>query len=98
MTQKMGDKGREIPLETQFLFIETKDNFYLKSDDDDKSNQIIYTVFLPFIEESFRACLKGNDCIEFELCIGSGNSDTKVSSFSHVLFINAGTNPLAVTP
>ncbi|MED6168058.1 putative galactinol--sucrose galactosyltransferase 6 [Stylosanthes scabra] len=95
MAQKMGDKGRDIPLETQFLLVETKDGSHLESDDGDETNQIVYTVFLPLIEGSFRACLQGNHRDELELCIESGDSDTKASSFSHALFISAGTDPFA---
>lgn len=52
MAQKMGDQGRDIPLETQFLLLETKGGSHLESD------QIVYTVFLPLIEGPFRACLQ----------------------------------------
>ncbi|KAL4344066.1 hypothetical protein AHAS_Ahas11G0141200 [Arachis hypogaea] len=93
MAPKMGDKGRDIPLKTQCLFVETKDGFHLKTDNGDESNQIVYTIFLSLIEGRFRACLQENDCDEFELCIESGDFDTKVSSFSHALFISAGTDP-----
>ncbi|XP_022933539.1 probable galactinol--sucrose galactosyltransferase 6 isoform X1 [Cucurbita moschata] len=93
MAQKMGDKGKEIPLETQFLLLETKDGSHLESDDGNEENQIIYTVFLPLIEGSFRACLQGNGQDELELCLESGDADTKASSFTHALFIHAGTDP-----
>ena len=96
MAQKMGDKGRDIPLETQFLLVETKDGSHLEPDENgDETNQIVYTVFLPLIEGSFRACLQGNERDELELCIESGDADTKASSFSHALFISAGTDPFA---
>lgn len=95
MAQKMGDQGRDIPLETQFLLVETKDGSHLESDDGDEENQIVYTVFLPLIEGSFRACLQGNAQDELELCLESGDADTKASSFSHSLFIHAGTDPFA---
>ncbi|CAK8563451.1 unnamed protein product [Lathyrus sativus] len=89
MAQKMGDKGSEIPLETQFLLVETKTGSHLDSD-------IIYTIFLPLIEGSFRACLQGNAYNDaLELCLESGDVDTKTSSFSHALFISAGTDPFA---
>ncbi|CAI8610360.1 unnamed protein product [Vicia faba] len=89
MAQKMGDKGSEIPLETQFLLVETKTGSHLDSD-------IIYTIFLPLIEGSFRACLQGNALNDnLELCLESGDVDTKTSSFSHALFISAGTDPFA---
>ncbi|XXG52161.1 hypothetical protein AAC387_Pa03g0545 [Persea americana] len=90
MAQKMGDQGRDIPLETQFLLLETRDGSYL---DEDNENPIIYTVFLPLYEGPFRACLQGNSQDELELCIESGDSETKASSFSHSLFISAGTDP-----
>lgn len=95
MAQRMGDKGREIPLETQFLLFETKVGSHLESDDGDEGNQIVYTVFLPLIEGSFRACLQGNDRDELELCLESGDADTKASSFTHSVFIHAGTDPFA---
>ncbi|MCI09958.1 putative galactinol-sucrose galactosyltransferase 6-like, partial [Trifolium medium] len=90
MAQKMGENGNEIPLETQFLLVETKDGSHL--DDSD----IIYTIFLPLVEGSFRACLQGNAINNnVELCLESGDVDTKTSSFSHALFISAGTDPFA---
>lgn len=92
MAQKMGDKGRDIPLETQFLLVETKDGSHL---DENEENQVVYTVFLPLIEGSFRAVLQGNDGDELELCLESGDVDTKASSFTHSLFISAGTDPFA---
>lgn len=95
MAQRMGDKGRDIPLETQFLLVETKDGSHLESDDGDEENQIVYTVFLPLIEGSFRACLQGSAQDELELCIESGDADTKGSSFTHSLFVHAGTDPFA---
>ncbi|GAY37422.1 hypothetical protein CUMW_028850 [Citrus unshiu] len=93
MAQKMGDHGSEIPLETQFLLVETKEGSHIESNDGNEDNQIVYTVFLPLIEGSFRACLQGNANDELELCLESGDSDTKASSFSHSLFVHAGTDP-----
>lgn len=93
MAQRMGDNGRDIPLETQFLLVETKEGSHLESDGGDEENQIVYTVFLPLVEGSFRACLQGNAQDELELCIESGDADTKGSSFTHSLFVHAGTDP-----
>ncbi|PON99851.1 Glycosyl hydrolase [Trema orientale] len=97
MAQKMGDRGSEIPLETQFLLVETKDGSHLEPDGDDGSdeNRTVYTVFLPLVEGPFRACLQGNHQDQLELCLESGDVDTKASSFSHSLFIHAGTDPFA---
>ncbi|KAF8036642.1 hypothetical protein BT93_C2386 [Corymbia citriodora subsp. variegata] len=93
MVQKMGDRGSEIPLETQFLLVETKDGSHLESDDGNEENQIVYTVFLPLIEGPFRACLQGNERDELELCLESGDVETKASSFNHSVFIHSGTDP-----
>lgn len=95
MAQRMGDRGRDIPLETQFLLVETKDGSHLESENGDENQRIVYTVFLPLIEGSFRACLQGNAMDQLELCIESGDPDTKASSFHHALFISAGTDPFA---
>eukprot|EP00262_Sarcandra_glabra_P002840 TRINITY_DN13224_c0_g1_i1.p1 TRINITY_DN13224_c0_g1~~TRINITY_DN13224_c0_g1_i1.p1 ORF type:complete len:782 (-),score=109.65 TRINITY_DN13224_c0_g1_i1:169-2514(-) len=93
MAQRMGDQGRDIPLETQFLLVETKEGSHLGPSGD---NQIVYTVFLPLIEGSFRACLQGNPQDELELCLESGDSQTKASAFTHSLFISAGADPFNV--
>lgn len=94
MTQKMGDQGREIPLETQFLLVETKDGSHLESDiDGDEENKVVYTVFLPLIEGPFRACLQGNEADELELCLESGDQGTVGSVFTHLVYVCAGTDP-----
>ncbi|KAL7189781.1 hypothetical protein ACSBR1_039421 [Camellia fascicularis] len=94
MAQRMGDQGREIPLETQFLLLETKDGSHLESDGGNQNDQIVYTVFLPLIEGPFRACLQGNDARdELELCLESGDCETTSSVFTHSVYVSAGTDP-----
>ncbi|CAN1178320.1 Probable galactinol--sucrose galactosyltransferase 6 [Linum perenne] len=95
MAQRMGDRGKDIPLETQFLLLESKDRSHLESDGGEEDNQILYTVILPLIDGSFRGCLQGNENDELELCLESGDSETKASSFTHSLFVHAGTDPFA---
>lgn len=80
MSQKMGSHGRDIPVETQFLLLESKE---------EEGDEIMYTVFLPLVEGSFRACLQGNSDDEIELCLESGDAETKADSFSHALYIGA---------
>ncbi|KAK4404155.1 putative galactinol--sucrose galactosyltransferase 6 [Sesamum angolense] len=94
MAQKMGDKGRDIPLETQFLLVETKNGSHSEPDiDEQEENKIVYTVFLPLVEGPFKACLQGNDGDELELCLESGDSDTVGSTFTHLVYISSGTDP-----
>jgi len=67
MTQRMGTCGRDVPLETQFILIESKE-----SEVDGENSPTIYTVFLPLLEGPFRAVLQGNDKNEIEICLESG--------------------------
>ena len=69
MTQRMGTCGRDIPLETQFMLIESKDDTEGGNQDDTPT---IYTVLLPLLEGQFRAVLQGNDNNEIEICLESG--------------------------
>ncbi|KAH6828877.1 Raffinose synthase family protein [Perilla frutescens var. hirtella] len=96
MAQKMGDKGRDIPLETQFLLVETKEGSHLEADGGvGDENKIFYTVFLPLIEGPFKACLQGNAADELELCLESGDFDTVGSTFTHSVYISSGIDPFA---
>ncbi|KAH9678949.1 putative galactinol--sucrose galactosyltransferase 2 [Citrus sinensis] len=51
MTQRMGTCGKDVPLETQFMLVESKDN----SESDQDDGPTIYTVFLPLLEGQFRS-------------------------------------------
>ncbi|GER26288.1 raffinose synthase family protein, partial [Striga asiatica] len=79
MAQRMGDRGREIPLETQFLLVETKDD--------------VYTVFLPMVDGPFKASLQGNEMDGLDLCLESGDLDTVSSSFSRAVYVSSGSDP-----
>lgn len=65
----MGTSGGDVPLETQFMLVESKDGTGGGNQDDSPT---IYTVFLPLLEGSFRAVLQGNDKNEIEICLDSG--------------------------
>lgn len=64
----MGSCGKDIPLETQFMLLESKDEVEGNGDD----APTIYTVFLPLLEGQFRAVLQGNEKNEIEICLESG--------------------------
>lgn len=82
MSQKMGSRGQEIPLETQFLLLELPA-------DNRNQDEVMYTVFLPILEGSFRACIYGNGDDLLQLCIESGDSEITGAVFTHPLFIGA---------
>lgn len=70
MTQRMGNCGRDIPFETQFLLVEVNDGSHFDNGDEDQS--ALYAVFLPILEGDFRAVLQGNEDNELEICLESG--------------------------
>ncbi|CAH1425085.1 unnamed protein product [Lactuca virosa] len=88
MTQRMGTCGKDIPLETQFMLVESKDN--------NDNSPTIYTVFLPLLEGQFRAVLQGNDKNELEICLESGDHAVETNQGLSLVYMNAGTNPFEV--
>lgn len=65
MTQRMGTCGRDVPLETQFMLVESKDG-------GGAAGETVYTVLLPLLEGQFRAVLQGNVRDQIEICLESG--------------------------
>ncbi|KAI6690747.1 hypothetical protein NL676_027575 [Syzygium grande] len=98
MTQRMGNCGRDIPFETQFLVVEARDgsHFDNRGEDGSSDQAALYTVFLPILEGDFRAVLQGNERDELEICLESG--DPAVTGFegSHLVFVAAGPDPFEV--
>nr|AAQ07253.1 alkaline alpha galactosidase 3 [Zea mays] len=87
MTQRMGSASRDIPSETQFLLVERSGG---------GEQPVVYTVFLPVLEGSFRAVLQGNAADELEICLESGDPDVESFQGSHLVFVGAGSDPFEV--
>ncbi|XP_066371328.1 probable galactinol--sucrose galactosyltransferase 6 [Miscanthus floridulus] len=81
MSQRMGDKGGDVPHETQFLLVESRGA--------GAGEDAAYVVFLPLVEGAFRASLQGGAGYELELCVESGDADTLAASFERALFVGA---------
>lgn len=90
MTQRMGTCGKDVPLETQFMLVESKDD----AEGDDAPT--IYTVFLPLLEGPFRAVLQGNEKNEVEICLESGDIAVETNQGLYLVYMHAGTNPFEV--
>lgn len=87
MTQRMGSCGKDIPLETQFMLVESKE-----TSEGESETQTIYTVFLPLPEGQFRAVLQGNDKNELEICLESGEFSRFLKlNFSHYIITDRQT-------
>ncbi|KAJ4706423.1 Alkaline alpha-galactosidase seed imbibition protein [Melia azedarach] len=92
MTQRMGTCGKDVPLETQFMLVESKDS----SENDQDDSPTIYTVFLPLLEGQFRSVLQGNDKNEIEICLESGDNAVETNQGLYLVYMHAGTNPFEV--
>ena len=72
----MGSSGRDIPIETQMLLLEAKE---------EPDGPASYILFLPVLDGEFRSSLQGNPSNELELCIESGK--ISLHSASNVSFL-----------
>lgn len=89
MAQKMGNRGAEIPCETQFLIVES-------NPENQEDMETLYSVFLPILEGPFRASLQGNSNDSLDLCIESGDAEIRSAAFSHAVFVGtAASDPFA---
>ncbi|XAR56837.1 hypothetical protein NMG60_11037458 [Bertholletia excelsa] len=98
MTQRMGNSGKDIPFETQFLIVEAHDGSHFGTENEDVSadQSALYTVFLPILEGDFRAVLQGNANDELEICLESGDPAVDGFEGSHLVFMAAGSDPFDV--
>lgn len=106
MTQRVGQRGRELPVETQFLLLEASQQqqqgaaaasaavgSQVRSKED---GEITYVVVLPLLDGSFRTALQGSADDRVEACVESGDPFVKTSESLHALYIHAGDNPYTV--
>ncbi|KAL4193259.1 hypothetical protein AMTRI_Chr06g176030 [Amborella trichopoda] len=99
MIPRIGISGREIPVDTQLLLLEAKDESAV-TDEESSENHInnngentFYILILPVLDGQFRASLQGNSEDELELCIESGDTAVQTSQALEAVFINSGVNP-----
>lgn len=85
MTQRMGNCGQDIPLETQFLIVELEA--------DAQTHQTNYVVFLPLLEPNFRAVLQGNANNHLEICLESGCPEVEQFDGTHLVYVAAASDP-----
>uniref|UniRef100_A0A0E0GVD9 galactinol--sucrose galactosyltransferase n=1 Tax=Oryza nivara TaxID=4536 RepID=A0A0E0GVD9_ORYNI len=79
MTQRMGTSGRDVPLETQFMLLESRDG--------GGGGEAVYVVMLPLLEGQFRAALQGNDRDELEICIESGDKAVQTAQGTYMVVV-----------
>ena len=74
MIPRVGKSGSEIPMETQMLLLEAREESALEDEISSEPNteNTFYILFLPVLDEPFRASLEGTSTNELRLCVESG--------------------------
>lgn len=96
MTQRMGNCGKDIPFETQFLIVEANPGSPVSDPSGDREDRATYVVFLPILEGDFRAVLQGNAQDELEICLESGCPDVEGFDGNQLVYVAAGSDPFDV--
>lgn len=65
-------KASDVPLETQFLLSEAKEESIIQNDLELITNTTLYVLLLPVLNGQFRATLRGMPTDELQLCLESG--------------------------
>lgn len=96
MIPRFGKSGREIPMETQMLLLEAREDTVLGDDDssvDDVDENKFYVLLLPALDGPFRTSLQGTASNELQFCIESGDPNVQTSHALEAVFLNSGDNP-----
>ncbi|XP_010695995.2 probable galactinol--sucrose galactosyltransferase 2 isoform X2 [Beta vulgaris subsp. vulgaris] len=94
MIPRVGNSGSEVPIETQMLLLEAKEeSTLLDKVTGPSTDDTFYILVLPVLEGAFRASLQGTSTNELEFCVESGDPDVQTSHVSESVFINSGENP-----
>ncbi|XAR53893.1 Galactinol--sucrose galactosyltransferase [Bertholletia excelsa] len=89
MIPRVGNSGSDIPVETQMLLLEARE----EPTSDDFKGSVSYIVFLPILDGKFRSSLQGNSENELEICVESGDPAVAASKSLKAVFVNCGDNP-----
>ncbi|KAJ1403274.1 Glycosyl hydrolases 36 [Sesbania bispinosa] len=100
MIPRVGRSASDIPMETQLLLLEAKEESALQdefSSDSKHSNSTaentFYILFLPVLDGQFRATLQGTPSNELQFCVESGDANVQTSQSLEAVFVNSGDNP-----
>ncbi|KAK7350666.1 hypothetical protein VNO77_09524 [Canavalia gladiata] len=98
MIPRVGRGGSDIPMETQLVLLEAREESALEDEfcsdsDEPTAENTSYILFLPVLDGQFRATLQGTPSNELQLCIESGDAHVQTSQSLEGVFINSGDNP-----
>ncbi|KAK9278952.1 hypothetical protein L1049_028534 [Liquidambar formosana] len=95
MIPRVGKSGCEIPMETQMLLLEAREESALHDENSSESSteNTFYILLLPVLDGEFRTSLQGTSSNELQFCIESGDANVQTSQALEAVFINSGDNP-----
>ncbi|KAF6153868.1 hypothetical protein GIB67_001101 [Kingdonia uniflora] len=91
MIPRMGNSGSDVPVETQMLLLELREDGGEVVDS--SSGSVSYVLFLPVLDGEFRSSLQGNSANELEFCVESGDPTILTSQSLKAIFVNHGNSP-----
>ncbi|PON85231.1 Glycosyl hydrolase [Trema orientale] len=95
MIPRVGKSASEIPMETQMLLLEAREESALEDEvsSEPTNENAFYTLFLPVLDGMFRASLEGSRENELRFCVESGDDKVQTSKAMESIFVNSGDNP-----
>ncbi|XP_042497482.1 probable galactinol--sucrose galactosyltransferase 2 [Macadamia integrifolia] len=95
MIPRMGKAGGDIPVETQMLLLEAREDSALNDEDGEQptTENTFYILMLPVLDGQFRTSLQGTSTNELQFCVESGDPDVQCSQSLEAVFINSGDSP-----
>ncbi|PSR95905.1 Galactinol--sucrose galactosyltransferase [Actinidia chinensis var. chinensis] len=95
MIPRVGKSGSEIPMETQMLLLEVKEESVPGDETTSEPNtgNTFYVLLLPTLDGPFRTSLQGTSSNELQLCLESGDPYVLTSQVFESVFVNSGDNP-----
>ncbi|CAI0455167.1 unnamed protein product [Linum tenue] len=83
-THWVGSNGRDLEHETQLLLLDTS------------PTGGPYVLIVPILEGQFRASLQPGQDDDVDVCVESGSTKVKASSFHSVVYVHAGNDPFTL--
>ncbi|GFZ07858.1 seed imbibition 1 [Actinidia rufa] len=95
MIPRVGKSGSEIPMETQMLLLEVKEESVPgdETTSEPDTGNTFYVLLLPTLDGPFRTSLQGTSSNELQLCLESGDPYVLTSQAFESVFVNSGDNP-----
>ncbi|GLU12644.1 hypothetical protein SLE2022_293080 [Rubroshorea leprosula] len=96
MIPHYGKSGGKIPMETQMLLLQAREESIVDDDissDPSSSENTFYILFLPVLDGEFRTSLQGTPANELQFCVESGDANVQTLQTLEPVFINSGDNP-----